>query len=136
KRFLCDKVGVTEKQIQVIYNGVPPAQVVMDEEVQTCKAELAIVRERTVAEQGYDSFLEPIVQSRASEIMNEVVTEEMKQRSQRLIAVAADMLLSQGVAKRSDDRGIRSLRARLTESFHKGRIHGYASALELFYERR
>lgn len=69
------------------------------------KAELAIVRERTVAEQGYDSFLESIVQSRASEIMNEVVTKEMQQRSQRLIDVAADMLVSQGVAKRSDDRG-------------------------------
>ncbi len=100
------------------------------------KAELAIVRERTVAEQGYDSFLESIVQSRASEIMNEVVTKEMHQRSQRLIDVAADMLVSQGVAKRSDDRGIRSLRSRLEESFRKGRTHGYASALELFYERR
>ena len=105
-------------------------------DVTRVKAELAIVRERTVAEQGYDSFLEPIVQSRASEIMNEVVTEEMKQRSQRLIAVAADMLVSQGVTKRSDEGGIRSLRARLAESFHNGQLHGYASALELFYERQ
>lgn len=100
------------------------------------KVELAIIRERTVAKQGYDSFLEPIVQSRASEIMDEVVTDDMKERSQRLIDVAADMLVSQGVAKRTDDRGIRSLRSRLEESFRKGRIHGYASALELFYERR
>jgi molecular chaperone DnaJ len=100
------------------------------------KAELAIVRERTVAEQGYDSFLEPVVHSRASEIMDDVVTEEMNQRKQRLIGVATEMLVSQGVAKRSDERGIRSLRSRLEESFHKGRIHGYASALELFYERR
>lgn len=100
------------------------------------KVELAIIRERTVAKQGYDSFLEPVVHTRASEIMDEVVTDDMKERSQRLIDVAADMLVSQGVAKRSDDRGIRSLRARLTDSFHNGRIHGYASALELFYERR
>lgn len=99
------------------------------------KAELAIVRERTVAEQGYDSFLEPIIHARASDIMDEVVTAEMNERRERLIEVATEMLVSQGVTKRSDDRGVRSLRARLTESFHKGRIHGYASALELFYER-
>jgi molecular chaperone DnaJ len=105
-------------------------------DVPRVKTELAIVRERTVAVQGYDSFLEPVVHSRASEIMDEVVTDDMKQRSQRLIDVAAEMLMSQGVAKRSDDRGIRSLRSRLEESFGKGRIHGYASALELFYERR
>jgi molecular chaperone DnaJ len=68
--------------------------------------------------------------------MDEVVTDDMRQRSQRLIDVAADMLVSQGVAKRSDDLGVHSLRSRLEKSFHKGRIHGYASALELFYERR
>ncbi len=105
-------------------------------DVSRVKAELAVVRERTVAEQGYDSFLEPVVHSRASEIMDEVMTDDMKERSQRLIDVAAEMLVSQGVAKRSDDRGIRSLRSRLEESFRKGRIHGYASALELLYERR
>ena len=105
-------------------------------DVPRVKAELAMVRERTVAEQGYDSFLEPVVHSRASEIMDEVVTDDMKQRSQRLIDVAAEMLVSQGVAKRSDDRGVRSLRSRLEDNFRNGRIHGYASALELFYERR
>ncbi|MBX3307404.1 MAG: J domain-containing protein [Nitrospira sp.] len=105
-------------------------------DVPRVKAELAIIRERTVAEQGYDSFLEPVVHSRASEIMNDVVTGDMKQRSQRLIDVATEMLVSQGVTKRSDDRGVRSLRSRLEDNFRKGRIHGYASALELFYERR
>ena len=43
KRFIYDKVGVAEGRVQVIYNGVPPAQMVTEEEVQTCKAELAIV---------------------------------------------------------------------------------------------
>ena len=109
---------------------------ILIKDVTRVKAELAVVRERTVAEQGYDSFLEPAVHSRACEIMDHVVTVEMNQRRQRLIEVATDMLVSQGVAKRSDDRGIRSLRSRLEESFHKGRIHGYASALELLYERR
>ncbi len=109
---------------------------VLIKDVTRVKAELAIVRERTVAEQGYDSFLEPAVHVRASEMMDEVVTEDMNQRRQRLIDVATEMLVSQGVVKRSDERGIRSLRARLQESFHNGRIHGYTSALELFYERR
>ncbi|MBS0156838.1 MAG: J domain-containing protein [Nitrospira sp.] len=109
---------------------------ILIKDVARVKAELAIVRERTVTEQGYDSFLEPVVQARAAEIMDDCVTEDMNQRKQRLIEVATDMLVSQGVAKRSDEGGIRSLRSRLEESFRKGRIHGYASALELFYERR
>ena len=109
---------------------------ILIKDVARVKAELAIVRERTVIEQGYDSFLEPVVQARAAEIMDDCVTEDMNQRKQRLIEVATDMLVSQGVAKRSDEGGIRSLRSRLEESFRKGRIYGYASALELFYERR
>ncbi|MBK8277156.1 MAG: glycosyltransferase family 4 protein [Nitrospira sp.] len=43
KRFICDKVGVAEERVQIIYNGVAAAQPVADEETQTCKAELAIV---------------------------------------------------------------------------------------------
>jgi molecular chaperone DnaJ len=109
---------------------------ILIKDVARVKAELAVVRDRTVAEQGYDSFLEPVVHARACEIMDDVVTDEMNQRRQRLVEVATEMLVSQGVTKRSDDRAIRSLRSRLEESFHKGRIHGYASALELLYERR
>lgn len=43
KRFICEKVGVAEEQVQVIYNGVAPAQPVADEEAHACKAELEIV---------------------------------------------------------------------------------------------
>ncbi len=43
KRFVCDKVGVAEKRVQVIYNGVAPAQTVSDEEVWKCKAELGVL---------------------------------------------------------------------------------------------
>ncbi|TKB66381.1 MAG: hypothetical protein E8D52_17125 [Nitrospira sp.] len=100
------------------------------------RAELGVIRERTIREQGYDSFLEPVVAARASEILDEFVTTDMNQRKQRLVEVATDMLVSQGLAKRNDEREIRSLRSRLEERFHKGRIHGVASALELFYERR
>ena len=42
KRFVCDKVGVADKRVEVIYNGVAPAQTVTDEEAQKCKAELGI----------------------------------------------------------------------------------------------
>jgi molecular chaperone DnaJ len=100
------------------------------------RAELSLIRERTVREQGYDSFLEPVVATRAAEIMGDFVTEDMDQRKRRLIEVATEMLVSQGLAKRNDEGGIHALRSRLEESFHKGRIHGIASALELFYERR
>ena len=55
---------------------------------------------------------------------------------QRLVEVATQMMVSQGVVGRNDEGGIRSLRARLDEHFKKGRLHGFASALELFYERR
>ena len=42
KRFVCNKVGVAEKRVQVIYNGVAPAQTVTEEEAQKCKAELGV----------------------------------------------------------------------------------------------
>jgi molecular chaperone DnaJ len=50
--------------------------------------------------------------------------------------VATQMMVSQGVVARNDEGGIRSLRSRLDEQFNRGRLHGFASALELFYERR
>ncbi len=108
---------------------------ILMQNVARVRAELGVIRERTIREQGYDSFLEPVVAARASEILDEFVTTDMNQRKQRLVEVATDMLVSQGLAKRNDEREIRSLRSRLEERFHKGRIHGVASALELFYER-
>ena len=109
---------------------------ILMQNVARVRAELGVIRERTIQEQGYDSFLEPVVAARASEILDEFVTTDMNQRKQRLVEVATDMLVSQGLAKRSDEREIRSLRSRLEERFHKGRIYGVASALELFYERK
>ena len=100
------------------------------------KAELALIRERVVDDQGYDSFKEALVHGRAAEIMPELTTEEMEGRRKRLVEVATQMMVSQGVVGRNDEGGIRSLRARLDEHFQKGRLHGFASALELFYERR
>ncbi len=105
-------------------------------DVKRLKAELATIRERTVAEQGYDSFLEPVVTVRATEIMGDFITEVMDGRKQRLVEVAVEMMVSQGVTKRVDEGGIRALRNRLETAFRKGRVHGVVSALELFYERR
>lgn len=100
------------------------------------KAELALLRERTVAAQGYDTFKEDLVAERGAEVMHDFLTDEMEARKSRLVDVAADMMVSQGVVKKNDEGGFRSLRGSLEDSFRKGRIHGYASALELFYERR
>ena len=109
---------------------------VLVKDVARIKAELAVVRERTVADQGYDSFKEDIIHERAAEVMEEFLTEEMDGRKQRLVDVATQMMVSQGVVGRNDEGGIRSLHGRLGEQFRKGRLHGFASALELFYERR
>lgn len=100
------------------------------------KTELAIVRERTVAQQGYDSFREAIIEERGAEAMDEFVTPEMQGRKQRLLEVALQMMVSQGVVKRGDESGLRSLRGRLEDVFGRGRISGFTAALELLYERR
>ena len=70
------------------------------------------------------------------EVMEELVTAEMEGRKQRLVEVATEMLLSQGVVKRGDERGVRLLCGQLEDVFRKGRMKGFAAALELFYERR
>ncbi|MBX3304121.1 MAG: DnaJ domain-containing protein [Nitrospira sp.] len=109
---------------------------ILMKDVKRVKAELTLVREQVVAEQGYDSFLEHVVTARASAILGDFVTDEMDGRKQRLVEVAVEMMLSQGVTKRGDQGGIRALRNRLETAFRNGRVHGIASALELFYERR
>jgi molecular chaperone DnaJ len=105
-------------------------------DVKRIKAELSLIRERVVKDQGYDSFKESLVHARAAEVMPELTTEDMEGRKKRLVEVATQMMVSQGVVGRNDEGGIRSLRARLDEQFRKGRLHGFASALELLYERR
>ncbi|MGE3979351.1 MAG: hypothetical protein AB7F94_17465, partial [Nitrospira sp.] len=68
---------------------------ILMKDVQRVKAELALVREQVVAEQGYDSFLEHVVIARASAIVGDFVTEEMDGRKQRLVEVAVEMMVSQ-----------------------------------------
>ena len=131
-------VGVLLQQMEkkLFDEGRKELFAVLMKDVPRIRAELSLLRERIVKEQGYDSFKESLVHQRAAEVVPELATEEMEGRRKRLVDVATQMMVSQGVVGRNDERGIRSLRARLDEQFVKGRLHGYASALELFYERR
>jgi molecular chaperone DnaJ len=140
EEFAPDVVDVSiileEMEKKLFDEGRKELFAVLMKNVSRIKAELAIIRERTVKEQGYDSFKEEIIASRAAEVMQELMTEEMEGRRRRLVEVATQMMVSQGVVGRNDEGGIRSLRNRLDGQFGKGRVHGFASALELFYERR
>jgi len=129
-------VVLDEMERKLFDEGRKELFAVLMKDVKRVKTELNIIRDRTVAQQGYDSFLEKVVAERADEIMDEFVTGEMEGRRQRLVEVATEMMISQGVVTRRDEGGVRSLRNRLEAAFRKGRIHGVASALELFYERR
>ena len=129
-------VILDEMEKKLFDEGRKEVFAVLMQNVKRIKAELDEIRERTVADQGYDTFKEEMVQTRASEAMAELVTAEMEARKQRLVEVATEMLLSQGVVKRGDEGSVRSLRRALEEVFLKGRLKGFATALELFYERR
>ncbi|MEK6764117.1 MAG: DnaJ domain-containing protein [Nitrospirota bacterium] len=129
-------VILDEMEKKLFDEGRKEVFAILMKDVKRIKAELAVIRERTVADQGYDTFKEAIIQERASEVMEELVTAEMEGRKKRLVEVATEMLLSQGVVKRDDEGGVRSLRGQLEDVFRKGRAKGFAAALELFYERR
>ena len=129
-------VILDEMEKKLFDEGRKEVFAILMKDVKRIKAELAVIRERTVAGQGYDTFKEATIQERASEVMEELVTAEMEGRKQRLVEVATEMLLSQGVVKRGDEGGIRLLRGQLEDVFRKGRAKGFASALELLYERR
>jgi molecular chaperone DnaJ len=129
-------VILDEMEKKLFDEGRKEVFAILMKDVKRIKAELAVIRERTVVDQGYDTFKEAIIQERASEVMEELVTAEMEGRKQRLVEVATEMLLSQGVVKRGDEGGLRLLRGQLEDVFRKGRAKGFAAALELFYERR
>ncbi|HEX9742128.1 MAG TPA: DnaJ domain-containing protein [Nitrospiraceae bacterium] len=110
------------------------AQLITD--TKRIKAELAIVRERTVAAQGYDTFKHAIVIERGAEILPEFTTAEMDARRDRILDVAVQMMTSQGVVKKDDAAAVNALRQQFKETYQKGRIGGFGSALELLYVRR
>ena len=134
---LADPGVILDEMEQKLFDeGRKEVFAILMKDVKRIKAELAVIRERTVADQGYDTFKESIIQERALEVMEYLVTAEMEGRKQRLVEVATEMLLSQGVVKRDDEGSVRSLRGQLEDVFRKGRAKGFAAALELLYERR
>jgi molecular chaperone DnaJ len=100
------------------------------------KSELAVIRARTVEAQGYDTFHEQIVLDRAREVLADFMTPEMDARRKRLLDVAVQMMISQQVVGKQDEHGIHSMRDRFEHLFEKGEWHGFAQALELWYQRR
>ena len=109
---------------------------VLIKNVKRIKAELAVIRERTVAIKGYDVFMGKVVGERAADVMHEFVTEEMESRKKRLLDVALQMMISQRVVPSNDEGRIQEVRQLFEKTFQRGRASGFSAALELFYKRR
>ena len=100
------------------------------------KQELANIRKTTVAKLGYDKFHEEIVKMHAKDSIGEIVTSEMEERKERLLDVALQMMLSQGVDGRGGQEGAEWVKRQLAAAFQRGRLDGYCEACELLYVRR
>ncbi len=100
------------------------------------KQELANIRKATVAKLGYDKFHEEIVKVHAKDAIGEIVTPEMEERKERLLDVALNMMLSQGVDGRGGHEGEEWVKRQLSAAFQRGRLDGYCEACELLYVRR
>ena len=100
------------------------------------KQELANIRKTTVAKLGYDKFHEEIVKMHAKDSIGEIVTSEMEERKERLLDVALQMMLSQGVDGRGGQEGAEWVKRQLAAAFQRGRVDGYCEACELLYVRR
>lgn len=109
---------------------------VLIKNVKRIKAELAVIRERTVTIKGYDVFMEKVVRERAADVMHEFMTEEMESREKRLLDVALQMMISQRVVPSNDEGRIQEVRQLFEKTFQRGRASGFSAALELFYKRR
>ena len=99
------------------------------------KRELANIRNATVEALGYDKFREEIVKRHAGATIAELVTPHMEERKDRLLDIAAQMMVSQGVGGGRDE-GAEWVGRQLDAAFHRGRVDGYCEACELLYVRR
>jgi molecular chaperone DnaJ len=100
------------------------------------KEELEIIRERVIHAQGYDTFLEKIVRQRGREVLDEFVSMELKQRRERLVDVAVEMVCSAVPGSIRQSTQMDQLRRSLEQAYQEGWIQGYEQACELLYERR
>jgi molecular chaperone DnaJ len=126
---------VLEAMDQKLYDeGRKEVFAILMKDVPRIKLELSLIRERTVQHQGYDSFKDSVVLQRAAEVLPDLMTPEMQGRKSRLLEVAVQMMATQQVIRREDERGV--LRNRFEQVFEQGRLSGVRDALELFYQRR
>jgi len=100
------------------------------------KTELAVIRERVLQRQGYDTFEETVVLGRAEEGLGSLVTDEIQKRKANLVDIAVEMVRSgvPGWIKNPDEQA--QVKKILDEAYRAGWREGYAQACELFYERR
>ncbi len=103
---------------------------------QKIKEELAIIRERVIRAQGYDTFLEKVVRQRGREVLDDLVSEELKQRRERLVDVAVEMVCSAVPGSIQGSDQMDQVRRSLGQAYQEGWIQGYEQACELLYERR
>jgi molecular chaperone DnaJ len=109
---------------------------VLMRQTQKIKEELEIIRERVIRAQGYDTFLEKVVLQRGREVLDELVSEEMKQKRERLVEVAVEMVCSAVPGSIQGDDQMDQVRRSLDQAYQEGWIQGYEQACELLYERR
>ncbi len=100
------------------------------------KAELVEIRSRTVARQRYDTFRKDVVKQRGGEILSQFVDADMEERKTRLINVASQMMLSQGVERLGNSHNADWLWNRLNAAYEQGRLDAFLEACELLYARR
>jgi molecular chaperone DnaJ len=132
-----DPNSVLEAMDQKLYDeGRKEVFAILMKDVPRIKLELSLIRERTVQHQGYDSFKDSVVLQRAAEVLPDLMTPEMQGRRNRLLEVAVQMMASQQVIRRENEREVRDLRSRFEQVFEQGRLSGVRDALELFYQRR
>ena len=103
---------------------------------QKIKEELGIIRERVIRAQGYDTFLEKIVIQRGREVLEELVSVELKQRRERLVDIAVEMVCSAVPGSFRGEEQMDQVRRNLGQAYQEGWIQGYEQACELLYERR
>jgi len=103
---------------------------------QKIKEELEIIRDRAIRAQGYDTFLEKIVMQRGRDVLEELVSDELKQRRERLVDVAVEMVCSAVPGSIQGADQMAQVRRSLEEAYQEGWLQGYEQACELLYERR
>lgn len=100
------------------------------------KQELALIRERVIQRQGYDTFEEHVVMARADEGIDSFITADVQKRKANLVDIAVEMVRTGAPGWIKNDEEQSQVRKILDQAYRAGWREGYAQACELFYERR